>query len=210
LLTLDGKSQAPADALNNNPAKQSVIPGETFLMNPADSLVVTIRDTRDGLRTEVRDLATGQTGFMTASIANGFTQVVFAPNATTCTSRPYAYHPMYSTSSEITNVPWAAHTFNVAFSDEIGHYNYCDTQDNSIAPGIGACLSFRKSFRTSHVIVVTHLDPKCKPKVEKNRFRPRTCMASSRKEAMPGWKTRGSRSSRSKQSCANVLPETQR
>ena len=141
LLTLDGKSQAPADALNNNPAKQSVIPGETFLMNPADSLVVTIRDTRDGLRAEVRDLTTGQTGFMTASIANGFTQVVFAPNATNCTSRPYAYHPMYSTSSEITNVPWAAHTFNVAFSDEIGHYNFCDTQDNSIAPGIGACMN---------------------------------------------------------------------
>jgi hypothetical protein len=33
---------------------------------------------------------------------------------------------MYSTSSEHTRVPWAAHSYNVAFSDEIGHFEYCD------------------------------------------------------------------------------------
>ncbi len=141
LLTLDGKSQAPADPLNNDPAKFSVIPGETFLMNPGDTLIVTIRDTKDGLRTSVNDLTTGQTGSMTASIANGFAQIVFHPNGPTCKSRPYAYHPMYATSSEHTRVPWAAHTYNVAFSDEIGHFNYCDVQDDSIIPGLGACLS---------------------------------------------------------------------
>jgi len=141
LLTLDGKSQAPADPLNNDPNKFAVLPGETFLMNPGDTLMVTVRDTEDGLLTMVQDLTTGQTGFMTASIANSFAQIVFDPDATTCTSRPYAYHPMYATSSEHTRVPWAAHTFNVAFSDEIGHFNYCDSQDNSIIPGLGACLS---------------------------------------------------------------------
>ena len=141
LLTLDGKSQAPGDPLSNNPNKFAVLPGETFLMNPGDSLRVTIRDTDDGLLTMVEDLTTGQTGFMTASVANGFAQIVFNPHAPTCTSRPYAYHPMYATSSEHTRVPWAAHTFNVAFSDEIGHYNYCDVQDNSIIPGLGACVS---------------------------------------------------------------------
>jgi hypothetical protein len=141
LLTLDGKSQAPADPLNNDPNKQSVLQGETFLMNPGDSLVVTIRDTADGLRTTVEDLTTGQTGFMTASTANGFAQIVFDPNAKTCTSRPYAYRPMYATSSEHTRVPWAAHSYNVAFSDEIGHFNYCDVQDGSIIPGLGACIS---------------------------------------------------------------------
>ncbi|MBV9340967.1 MAG: hypothetical protein JO159_08775 [Acidobacteria bacterium] len=140
LLTLDGKSQAPADPLNNNPNKFAVIPGETFVMNPGDSLVVTIRDTPDGLRTTVQDLTTGQTGFMTASIANGFAQIKFDPGAPTCTSIPYAYHPMYATASPHTRVPWAAHTYNIAFSDEIGHFNYCDAQDNSLAPGLGACL----------------------------------------------------------------------
>jgi len=141
LLTLDGKSQAPGDPLHNDPNKFAVLPGETFLMNSGDTLVVTVRDTEDGLLTMVQDLTTGQTGFMTASIANGFAQIVFDPDATTCTSRPYAYHPMYATSSEHTRVPWAAHTYNVAFSDEIGHFNYCDSQDNSIIPGLGACLS---------------------------------------------------------------------
>jgi hypothetical protein len=140
LLTLDGKSQAPADPLNNSPAKFASIPGKTLLMNPGDTLIVTIRDTPDGLRTSVQDLTTGQTGFMTASIANGFAQIKFDPGAPTCTSIPYAYHPMYATSSPHTRVPWAAHSYNVAFSDEIGHFNYCDLQDNSIAPGIGACL----------------------------------------------------------------------
>jgi hypothetical protein len=140
LITVDGKSQAPADPLNHDPAKQSVIPGETFLMSPGDTLVVTLFDTPAGLRVTVQDLTSGQTGSMTASQANGFAQVIFDPGAATCQSRPYAFHPMYATSSPHTRVPWAAHTYNVAFSDEIGHFNYCDVQNNSIFPGIGACL----------------------------------------------------------------------
>jgi hypothetical protein len=34
---------------------------------------------------------------------------------------------MYSTSSPNTRVLWAAHSYNVAFSDEIGHFEYCNT-----------------------------------------------------------------------------------
>ena len=50
---------------------------------------------------------------------------MFDPTAGTCTSRPYAFHPMYSTSSEHTRVPWASHSYNVSFSDEIGHFENC-------------------------------------------------------------------------------------
>ena len=32
---------------------------------------------------------------------------------------------MYSTASEQTRVIWAAHSYNVAFSDEIGHFQNC-------------------------------------------------------------------------------------
>ena len=39
---------------------------------------------------------------------------------------PYNFHPMYSTSSPQTRVIWAAHTYNVAFSDEIGHFEDCN------------------------------------------------------------------------------------
>ena len=44
----------------------------------------------------------------------------------TCTSSPYAFHPMYATSSERTRATWAAHTINNSFSDEIGHYELCN------------------------------------------------------------------------------------
>jgi hypothetical protein len=95
-------------------------------MNPGDRLIVDMHDTANGFVVIIQDLDTGQSGSMTASIANGFAQINFAPTATTCTNTPYAFHPMYSTSSEHTRVPWAAHSYNVAFSDEIGHFEYCN------------------------------------------------------------------------------------
>ena len=62
---------------------------------------------------------------MTASAANGFAQILFEPTASACHQAPYTFRPMYSTASEHTRVPWAAHTYNVAFSDEIGHFENC-------------------------------------------------------------------------------------
>jgi hypothetical protein len=49
---------------------------------------------------------------------------------------------MYATSSEDTRVPWAAHSYNVAFSDEIGHFDYCYGV-NAIPAG-GDCPSGNK------------------------------------------------------------------
>jgi hypothetical protein len=135
-LTTTGVSQSAADPLNPNVAAQfSVIPGTTFQMNPGDRVEVTIRDTPGGLRAVVRDLTTGTSGSMTASIANGFAQVNFVPDpdpanpSVTCTSSPYAFHPMYATSSERTRATWAAHTINNSFSDEIGHFELCPAVD---------------------------------------------------------------------------------
>ena len=68
---------------------------------------------------------------MTASAANNFGQVKFAPTGTTCKNIPYDFHPMYSTSSEKTRVTWAAHSYNIAFSDEIGHFDLCGNVDLS-------------------------------------------------------------------------------
>jgi hypothetical protein len=47
---------------------------------------------------------------------------------------------MYSTSNVHTRVPWAAHSYNVSFSDEIGHFEYCDkanSQGRCVKPGVG-------------------------------------------------------------------------
>jgi hypothetical protein len=136
MLTTTGVAQSPADPLNLDfAAQQAIIPGTTFQMHPGDRVRVTIRDTPDGLLAIVNDLTRGTRGFMTASKANGFSQVNFVPDpdpnspSVTCTSTPYAFHPMYSTSSERTRATWLQHTVNVSFSDEIGHFEYCNAVD---------------------------------------------------------------------------------
>jgi hypothetical protein len=50
---------------------------------------------------------------------------------------PYAFHPAYSTANPRGNT-WSAHTYNVAFSDEIGHFENClqlDVNFNCASPG---------------------------------------------------------------------------
>jgi hypothetical protein len=95
-------------------------------MGAGDRLTISIHDSADGLVTTVQDDTTGETGWMTASTANGFAHPLFQPSAATCSEAPGAFHPMYSTSGPHTRVPWAAHSYNVSFSDEIGHFEYCD------------------------------------------------------------------------------------
>jgi hypothetical protein len=122
-LTKDGKSTAPASPAH----PEHFIPNnaKNLLMNPGDSLTVHLFDTPSGLRTTVVDHTTGVTGSMTASTGNGFATVQFDPSATTCTVVPNAFHPEFSTSSPLTRNVNAAHTYNISFSDEIGHFEYC-------------------------------------------------------------------------------------
>ena len=138
-IQLDGVPPGPPNPLlqNNN---TFTVNANTLYMNPGDELEVSQFDTAHGLKIVVRDLTTGQTGFMVASAANGFGQILFDPNGTTCDAAthnlPYDFHPMYATSSEHTRVPWAAHSYNIAFADETGHFEYC----TSVDPKTGSCL----------------------------------------------------------------------
>ncbi len=109
-------------------------PNADLFMNSGDRLAVTMHDTAHGLQIVIHDQTTGKTGSMTSSSANGFGQVPFSG---ACNNIPYDFHPMYSTSSEKTRVPWAAHSYNIAFADETGHFDYCNGT-NAISPG-GAC-----------------------------------------------------------------------
>jgi hypothetical protein len=111
-------------------------PAADLFMNSGDRIIVTLYDTAHGLRIDLQDLTTHQSGSMTASAANGFGQVQFDPTGTSCVNIPYDFHPMYSTSSEQTRVTWAAHSYNIAFSDEIGHFDFCDNVD----PNSGTCI----------------------------------------------------------------------
>jgi hypothetical protein len=96
-----------------------------------------MHDTPAGFRIDLFDLTSGQSGSMTASKANGFAHVLFQPNAKKCHSVPYAFHPEYSTANPRGNT-WSIHTYNVAMSDEIGHFENClkiDANNNCTTPG---------------------------------------------------------------------------
>jgi hypothetical protein len=128
---------ATASASPANPTKFIPVPGKDLLMSSGDSLSVRLSDTGSGLRAVINDHTTHATGSMTASAANGFSTVLFDPTATTCTVTPVNYHPEFSTSSPLTRNVAAAHTYNIAFTDEIGHFEYCGKVGSD---PLGTCL----------------------------------------------------------------------
>src|SRR6201986_546913 len=74
---------------------------------------------------------------MTASVANGFGHILYTPSSSTCQEAPYAFHPEYSTANVRGNT-WSIHTYNVAMSDELGHFENClaiNTLLNCTEPG---------------------------------------------------------------------------
>jgi hypothetical protein len=100
--------------------------GNTLMINPGDTLVVSISDPPQGLTTVVRDLTTGQTGFMTASAANGFMNT----NIADCSGTPFTFHAEYSTARQQNQVPWAALEGGVLMQQEIGHSEVCNSVTN--------------------------------------------------------------------------------
>jgi len=100
----------------------------TLKMNPGDNLRVELQDTPDGFMTSVHDMTTGQTGFMVASIANGFMDT----NPRSCVGYPFAFHPEYDTASPQNQVPWAALEGGVLMQQEIGHGESCSSVSNQI------------------------------------------------------------------------------
>jgi hypothetical protein len=135
-ITKSGKSHAPAGPLAATQATFTPDANKDLFMRSGDVILVDLLDTAAGFKVVLVDLTAGRLGSMTANPSNGFAQVNFQPNAATCTETPYTFHSMYSTTSEHTRVPWAAHSYNTAFSDETGHFQYC----NSVDTTTGGCL----------------------------------------------------------------------
>jgi hypothetical protein len=139
-ITKSGAAQAPPDPLNQTAQTFTPDPAKVLFMNAGDVVSISVHDSPAGLVNSLSDLTSGESGSMTASVANGFAHPLFQPSASTCTEEPYAFHPMYATSSEHTFVPWTVHTYNVSFSDEIGHFEYCNRanpQGSCVNPGVG-------------------------------------------------------------------------
>ena len=136
-ITKSGTPHAPPGPLDLTTDSFTPNPSTDLFMNSGDRITVDIHDASGGLTAIVHDLTTGETGSMTASAANGFAQILYEPASATCHEAPYTFRPMYSTSSEHTRVPWAAHSYNVAASDEIGHFEYCSV----VSAEGGDCLA---------------------------------------------------------------------
>jgi hypothetical protein len=100
---------------------------QTLMMNPQDKLTVSISDTPAGMRTSVTDRATGQTGFIVASAANGFMNT----NIADCTGTPFNFHPEYNSALQQNQVPWAALEGGVLMEQETGHFEPCSSITNS-------------------------------------------------------------------------------
>ena len=87
---------------------------------------VSITDPAQGFTTTIRDLTTHQTGFMTASAANGFMNT----NIADCSGTPFTFHAEYSTAQQPNQVPWAALEGGVLMEQEIGHSEVCNSVTN--------------------------------------------------------------------------------
>jgi hypothetical protein len=133
-ITKSGVSQAPANPIHtgtfSNPNLDAVTPDyfKDLMMNPGDRIHIHMFDTAAGLKITLDDLTSGQSGSMTASIDNGFGHILYRPGSSTCKMKPYAFHPEYDTASTRGNT-WSAHTYNVSYSDEIGHFEHCSHVD---------------------------------------------------------------------------------
>ena len=101
----------------------------TLMINPGDTLAVSISDPPQGFTTVIRDLTTHRTGFMTASAANGFMNT----NIADCTGTPFNFHAEYSTAKQQNQVPWAALEGGVLMQQEIGHSEVCNSVANQHA-----------------------------------------------------------------------------
>ena len=98
----------------------------TLMINPGDVLAVSITDPPQGFTTTIRDLTTHQTGWMTASAANGFMNT----NIADCSGTPFTFHAEYSTAKQQNQVPWAALEGGVLMEQEIGHSEVCNSVTN--------------------------------------------------------------------------------
>jgi uncharacterized membrane protein len=116
----------------------------TLMINPGDTLAVSISDPPQGFTTTIRDLTTHQTGTMTASAANGFMNT----NIADCTGTPFSFHAEYSTAKQQNQVPWAALEGGVLMQQEIGHSEVCNSVKNQDPFTFGTSYSDPNVFDT--------------------------------------------------------------
>jgi hypothetical protein len=100
---------------------------QTLLMNPGDHIVVHMWDASvpggggHALEVQIRDLTTGQTGYMQASAKNGFADTSMA----TCNGTPFNFEPEFATAAPNNYGSWGALRTNISTQFELGHFTPC-------------------------------------------------------------------------------------
>jgi hypothetical protein len=129
ILTRDGQPTGPPSPQLAN-YDTFTTNSDTLLMNPGDTLKVSVFEVPDsgspdvgGLATRIDDLTTGQGGFIIASAANGFMHTT----ESSCAGTPYSFHAEYATAKQANQVGWAALEGGVLMQDEIGHFEPCSS-----------------------------------------------------------------------------------
>jgi hypothetical protein len=116
-IQMDGVPTGPPSPAHAN-IKTFTPNAETLLMAQGDQVRVTIKDAPPGLLTKIEDLTSGQSGFMVASIHNGFQHL----DLHTCSPSNFAFRPEFSSARMSNALPWSIGIINIAYSPEIGHF----------------------------------------------------------------------------------------
>jgi hypothetical protein len=99
---------------------------QTLLMNPGDTIRFRMFDAPApgggrAFEVLVRDLSTGQSGYMQASAANGFQTT----SAADCSGTPFNFQPEYNTAGVNNVIPWGAIQTDISTEFETGHWEPC-------------------------------------------------------------------------------------
>jgi hypothetical protein len=107
---------------------------QTLLMNPGDRLTIHMWDAavpgqpgQRAFEVMIKDLTTGQSGFMQASAQNGFQNTSIVD----CSGTPHNFEPEYNTAKRGNITPWAALQTNISTQFEIGHFEPCTSLQGS-------------------------------------------------------------------------------
>jgi hypothetical protein len=106
---------------------------QTLLMNAGDTIRFRMFDAPapgggQAFEVFVRDLTTGQSGYMQASAANGFE----TSSAADCSGTPFNFQPEYNTASVNNVIPWGAIQTDISTEFETGHWEPCTSLSDEL------------------------------------------------------------------------------
>jgi hypothetical protein len=116
---------------------------ETLFMNPGDLVRTHMWDASlpsggHALKIEIKDLTTGQSGFMVASARNGFMNT----NIVTCAGTPFNFQPLFNTARPRNSIQWSVLLSGILTEYETGHFEPCSRLTGPVGSGASQYFQF--------------------------------------------------------------------